>query len=146
MASRKHNSHRPSLSGHSRIYKSKPIRKQHPAKNSPSTPSDFSTPRSPAILTPASHTVPGTHSLRGIVPLVRGLNRWLGYGQDTYLACLRLLDKLKFQIPTPKVKLVAAAAIGLSAKVHEYRTPKFSDLMHWGCQELNDEELTLQEA
>ena len=154
MPSRKVKANNPEPCRLPRPHKLKRIRKLSGlhSKHSPSTPSHFSTPhRLPANSLPTCSGGPLRHQAHSMVSLVRNLNEHMGYAQDTYLACLRLLQQLKFQTasmanPTPSPKLVAAATVALTAKVHEYRTPKFTDLMVWGSQEFSHLELTLQEG
>lgn len=54
------------------------------------------------------------------------------YSLDTYYVCLSLLGKIKFQICPKKARLISAAVILIAGKVHEFRTPKFIDLLNWG--------------
>jgi hypothetical protein len=42
-----------------------------------------------------------------------------------------MLNRLKFEIPQGKVRLMASALLLIAAKVHEFRTPKFVELLEW---------------
>lgn len=49
-------------------------------------------------------------------------------------------------IPERKLKLVAAAVLLIAGKVHEFRTPKFLDLLKWGEYEFKSSDLVATEA
>jgi hypothetical protein len=67
-----------------------------------------------------------------VAGLLRSVIARFRYSLDTYFVCLSLLHKIKFQIPHSRARLLAAALLLLAAKVHEFRTPRFSDLLLWG--------------
>ena len=154
MPSRKVKANNPEPCRLPRPHKLKRIRKLSGlhSKHSPSTPSHFSTPhRLPANSLPTCSGGPLRHQAHSMVSLVRNLNEHMGYAQDTYLACLRLLQQLKFQTAssaclTASPRLVVAAAVALTAKVHEFKTPRFDRLVKWGRSEFTFGQLTLQEA
>jgi len=68
-------------------------------------------------------------SKKDIIPLLRELQHKLRFGTDTLLASLVLLQRI--EKPLKDRRLTAATLFIISAKVHENRTPKMSDLSLW---------------
>ena len=66
--------------------------------------------------------------------MLRNLNNYLSYGIDTYLVCLQLLARIKMPLRTNKNALIAAGLMLIVGKVHEYRTPRFSEMVAWAGQ------------
>ena len=54
------------------------------------------------------------------------------FGPDTYLASLKILRKIKFGGNLYAWKMIAAAIVSISAKVHEFRVPNYEQLIKWG--------------
>jgi hypothetical protein len=57
-----------------------------------------------------------------------------------------MLAQLKFEIPQGKTKLIASALLLIAAKVHEFRTPKYVELLKLGEHEFGSGDLTTTEA
>lgn len=73
--------------------------------------------------------------------LVKFANLIFKYSLDTYLVCLKILNSLKIDIHSTKIRLTAATVLLIAAKVHEFRTPKFVDLVRWGEFEFRSQDL-----
>jgi hypothetical protein len=72
------------------------------------------------------------------------LNRFK-YSLDTYHVCLSMLAAINFEIAAEKAKLIASAILLIAGKVHEFRTPKFVDLLRWGAHEFGSGDLVQAE-
>jgi|694.fasta_scaffold49772_3 hypothetical protein len=56
-----------------------------------------------------------------------------------------MLATINFEITTERTKLIASAILLIAGKVHEFRTPKFVDLLRWGAHEFGSGDLVLAE-
>ena len=61
------------------------------------------------------------------------------YGLDTLLASLMILEKMEFKLNEGKERLIAATVLQTSAKIHEYKTPTYSQLIAWGSHSFTKE-------
>lgn len=68
------------------------------------------------------------------------------YAPDTYLVCLRLLESVRSPIVEERLRLTLATVVLVAGKVHEFRVPKFLQLMQWGGQQFGVGELVVGEA
>jgi hypothetical protein len=84
-----------------------------------------------AEATPAPTECSSSSSPKEVASLLKFAIRRFKYSADTYLVCLTMLNRLKFEIPQGKVRLMASALLLIAAKVHEFRTPKFFELLEW---------------
>ena len=57
-----------------------------------------------------------------------------------------MLAQLKLDPQPDNTRLLVAALLLLAAKVHEFRTPKFLDLIQWGGHEFGTRDLVRAEA
>lgn len=87
-----------------------------------------------------------TNCLKELTQLLKIAIYRFKYSADTHLVALSILALLKFQIPQGKLRLFSASLLLIAAKVHEFRTPKFVDLLQWGEHEFGSGDLVRAEA
>ena len=68
---------------------------------------------------------------KNIIPHLRYLQNTMRYGIDTLMVSLLILKKIEMKVEEGKEKLLAATLLETAAKVHEFKTPKFKDLLIW---------------
>ena len=105
------------------------------------TESNIQTPQAPL----PKQAVPVLHK-GNLVFLLKQVHSRMRYGLDTLLVSLLLLKQIEFRVDLGKEKLLAAALLEIAAKVHEYRTPQFSQLSIWGDYSFGREELVAAEG
>lgn len=83
------------------------------------------------------------NTLKEIVFLLKDITMRFKYSLDTYFVCLSLLSRINSKIPENRLRLMVAGLVLLSGKVHEYRTPRFMDMIRWGGEHFSNEDLIM---
>lgn len=65
------------------------------------------------------------------------------YRLDTYLACLKTLERMSGFFEHTQCRLMAIAILLSVAKLHEFRTPKYLNLLRWANCAYSTAELTV---
>ena len=83
--------------------------------------------------------VPFSNACRYSCDLIKDYIVKARFGPDTYLASLKVLRKLKFGGNLCAWKMIAAAIVSITAKVHEFRVPNYDQLIKWGKKSFGKE-------
>ena len=122
-------------------HRTRPISKNSQKLSPASTHTDDSTDNDlPIQMPPANPTSKIT-----LIHLLRQLQTKLRYGADTLLTALMLLKQIG-SLPVGQERLIATALIVMAGKVHEYRTPQYSDFSLWANFSFSREELVQTEG
>ena len=117
------------------------IRKQskQTSNNSKRTCDSDSTNQDSPILKPDTATLLSPlDTIKSVFWNIRDLIRKANFGLDTYLASLKILQKMSFSGCHALCRVVAAAIVSIVGKVHEYRVPKYRELIIWGMQTFSE--------